>query len=230
LKKSKDRYTAKMCIEELKQSGRRYKKSYKGHRLELYQAMQTAQRNIVRFSAKSKLRSGFIRDVRKEREQRGGNASGEFNLSLEAVAMATGGASSRGARQLASKRAKVLDLLRESEVPVNETAKMLKSKGITRLYNDAKKEKVARPLESESDEDRFTLQELGRSTSSAARNDKDVAFLVRMRLSDRDQVLETEDGAMLTMVVQRIKQKEGTVRIRKVVTGDRLVLADDWVD
>jgi hypothetical protein len=61
MKKLRASYTIKSYLEELDQAGRKFKKTLKGHRGQLYSSMQTAQHFIVKCSESKMLNSQFIR-------------------------------------------------------------------------------------------------------------------------------------------------------------------------
>jgi hypothetical protein len=126
--------TIQIFLDELEQSGRKLKKSSNGHRALLRDTLQTAQRSIVRLSKNETLRKEFIRALEKEAKN-GRQKVDPSNWCLEVVAKATG-ASSRQARKLASKRAGVLEFLRERNVPVKKTATTIKKEGLEKLYSE----------------------------------------------------------------------------------------------
>jgi hypothetical protein len=135
--------TIETFLEELEQSGRKLSKSSKGHRALLRDTLETAQRIIGKFLDNETLQKQFVRAVKKEKKK-GRKESGPFNWSLEVVAKATG-ASSRKARKLASKRAGVLEFLRDRKVPVKDTAATLKKEGLEKLYSEWCKKKKQMP-------------------------------------------------------------------------------------
>jgi hypothetical protein len=151
-------------------------------------------------------------------------------LSLEVTARATG-ASTRAARKLASKRAGVLDSLRESGVEAKNTAAVLKKKGIEKLYSEwCKKQKERESSPQAKDARPPASPANGRITTLVGHNDKQVVLPVWMKLSDRDQLLEPKCGAMLTVLVSRVREDEGDIQIRRIVSGNRLDGGSDWED
>jgi hypothetical protein len=118
MKKSEQNELIEAVLKELKRCGISIKKSSKGHRALLRSNLETAQRIIVQLSSDEMLQSQFVHAVKKA--EKGRKHPTAFNWHLEVVAMATG-ASSGKSRKLASKRAGVLEYLRERGVAVNET-------------------------------------------------------------------------------------------------------------
>jgi hypothetical protein len=230
MKKLKTNYTIKTVMEELDQSGRRLRNSLKGHRAQLRSSLQTAQRIIVRFLESKTLYSQFMGVVQQEKKQSGGKRSGKFNLSLEVTARATG-ASSGAARKLASKRAGVLDYLRESVVEAKNTAAVIKKKGIEKLYSEwCKKQKGKKASQQANDARPPASSANGRTTTLAGHNDKRVVLPVWMKLSDRDQLLEPKCGTVLTVLVSRVSEDDGDIQVQRVVSGNRLSDGNDWED
>src|SRR5258708_17680324 len=100
--------TIERFLEELNDSGRKFRKYNKGHQGMLSDTLETAQRISVKLLDSETLQKQFVRAVKKEKKGR--KKSGLFNWRLEVVAKAAG-ASSRKARKLASKRCGVLEFL-----------------------------------------------------------------------------------------------------------------------
>src|SRR4051794_17996766 len=145
VKTPKATITIKSFLEELNNSGCKFRKSNKGHQALLRDTLETAQRIIVKLLDSETLQKQFVRAVKKEKKVR--KKSGPFNWPLEVVAKATG-ASSRKARKLASKRCGALEFLRERKVPVKDTAATLKKEGLEKLYSEwCKKKKQRKPRE-----------------------------------------------------------------------------------
>ncbi len=221
MKKLEPNYTIKTFLEELEQSGRKLRKSNKGHRALLRDTLETAQRIIVELLDSETLQKQFVRAVKKKK---GRKKLGPW--SLEVVAKATG-ASSRKARKLASKRAGVLEYLRERGVAVKDTAATVKKEGLEKLYSawcKKKKEKLAdagnsRHHSSKKDPKREKI-----------RNDKEVILPLWMKISEREQLLDQKMGAMLTVLVSRVSEDEGDFKVRRVMVADSLGEASDWED
>jgi len=214
--KSESNYTIEAFLEELEQSGRKLSKSSKGHRALLRDTLETAQRIIVKFLDDETLQKQFMRAVKKE-EKKGRKDSGPFNWSLEVVAKATG-ASSRKARKLASKRAGVLEFLRERDVPVKDTAATLKKEGLEKLYSEWCKKKRER-------------ETLAAASQPPSAPDGKVMLPLWMVHSERDQLLNQKVGAKLTMLVSRVSENEGNFQVKRVMVVDGLgEEADDWQD
>jgi hypothetical protein len=217
MKKLESNYTIEAFLEELEQSGRQLSKSSKGHRALLRDTLETAQRIIVKFLDNETLQKQFVRAVKKE-EKKGRKDSGPFkNWSLEVVAKATG-ASSRKARKLASKRAGVLEFLRERAVPVKDTAATLKKEGLEKLYSEWCKKKKER-------------ETLAAASQPPSGPDGKVMLPLWMMHSDRDQLLNQKVGAKLTVLVSRVSENEGNFQVKRVMVVDGLSEeADDWED
>ncbi|WP_315795686.1 hypothetical protein [Bradyrhizobium sp. SZCCHNRI3043] len=216
MKKPEPNYTIKTLLEELERSGSNLRNSSKGHRALLRSSLQTAQRIIVKFSDDKTLRSQFVSAVKKARNRR--KKSAAINWPLEVVAKATG-ASSRKARKLASKRAGVLEYLRERGVAVKDTAITVKKEGLEKLYSAWCKKK------------REALADAGKASKrEKARNDKEVILPLRMRMSERDQLLDQKLGTKLTMLVSRVSKDDGDLQVRRVMAANSLGDASDWDD
>jgi hypothetical protein len=195
--------TIQTFLDELEQSGRKLKKSSKGHRALLRDTLQTAQRIIVKLSKNETLRKQFVRALGKGAKN-GRKEAGPFNWSLEVVAKATG-ASSRQTRKLASKRAGVLEFLRERNVPVKKTAATIKKEGLEKLYSEWCKKKKQR------------------------QTDGRVMVPFWMKPSDRGQLLSQKEGAKLTVLVSRVSERDGDFHVKGVMLADSLGDdVDDW--
>jgi len=210
--------TIRNLLNELDLASRRYKQGLNGHRDQVYSSMQTAQRVIVECLKNKALHSEFSRAVQGQTEK-GKKPSLRFNLSLEAMSRSMG-ASNTNARKLASKRAGVLDLLRERGVKVHDTAKTVKKIGLEKLISERpkkKKTKAQGKLE--------RTRPVGHPPRG--RNDSEASILVWMKQSERDRLLEAKFGSMLTVVMSRVKEDDGDIQVRRIASGDRL---NDWED
>jgi hypothetical protein len=225
MKKPKSNYTIETFLEELEQSGRRLRKSNKGHRALLSSSLQTAQRVIVKFLDNKTLHSQFVRAVQKG-NKKGRKKSAPFNWCLEVVAKATGASSPKG-RKLASKRAGVLEYLRNREVPVKDTAATVKKEGLEKLYSEwCNKKKKNRVAEASNGRQQLSPTVAKNKTNH---NDREVILPLRMKLSDRDQLLDQKFGSMLTVLVRRVSENDGNFQVKRVIGVDRLgEEADDW--
>jgi len=197
--------TIQTFLDELEQSGRNLKKSSKGHRALLRDTLQTAQRIIVKFAKNETLRKQFVRALEKEAKN-GRREAASSNWSLEVVAKATG-ASSRQTRKLASKRAGVLEFLRERNVPVKKTAITIRKEGLEKLYSEWCKKKKQRKA------------------------DEKVKVPFWMKPADRDQLLSQKEGAKLTVLVSRVSKSDGDLHVKGVMLAHSLGDdVDDWED
>jgi len=193
--------TIQTFLDELEQSGRKLKESNKGHRALLRDMLQTAQRIIVRFLENEKLQKQFLRALKKE-TKKGRRDTSPSNWSLEVVAKATG-ASSRETRKLASKRAGVLEFLRERNVPVKKTAATIKKEGIEKLYSEwCKKKKAA-------------------ANKPPSTPEGKVMLALWLEPSDRDQLLNQKLGAKLTMLVSRVSESDGDFHVKSLMAASR---------
>src|SRR5436190_531450 len=84
---SKAAVSIETLMEELDQSGRKFKKSTTGHRALLRDSLQTAQRIIVKFLESETLQKQFVRAVKKG-EKNGRKKARPVNMPLEVVAKA----------------------------------------------------------------------------------------------------------------------------------------------
>jgi hypothetical protein len=208
--------TIRNLLNELDLASRRYKQDLNSHREQVYSSMQTAQRVIVECLKNKALHSEFSRAVQGLTEK-GKKPTLRFNLSLEAMARSMG-ASNTKARKLASKRAGVLDLLRERGVKVHDTAKTVKKIGLEKLISERPKKKKTKAQ---------GKLEQTRPVAPRGRNDSEASMLVRMKQSERDRLLEAKFGSMLTVVVSRVKEDDGDIQVRRIASGDHL---NDWED
>lgn len=201
-------------LEELEQSGRKLRKSNKGHRALLRDTLETAQRIIVKLLDSETLQKQFVRAVKKEKKGR--KKLGPFNWSLEVVAKATG-ASSPNARKLASKRSGVLEFLRERKVPVKDTAATLKKEGLEKLYSEWCKKKKERQMPAAASQPPSTP-------------DGKVMLLLWMERSDREHLMNQKIGVKLTVLVSRVSESDGDFNVKRVMVVDGLgeEEADDW--
>lgn len=205
--------TIENLLEELEQSGRKLRKSSKGHHAVLRDTLETAQRIIVKLLESETLQKRFVRAVMKEKKGR--KKLGPINWSLEVVAKATG-ASSRKARKLASKRSGVLEFLRERKVPVKDTASTLKKEGLEKLYSEWCKMKKEREMPAAA----------GKAPSAP---DGKVMLPLWMERSDREQLLNQKIGVKLTVLVSRASEGDGDFHVRRVMVVDGLGdEADEW--
>jgi hypothetical protein len=215
----KSAFTAKTCFAELDVVACNFRKSVSGFRIELYAVMAQAQRIIFRLNANKKLRRDFIRSVLKKRKNNGkARRDGEsaFNLTTEVMAIATG-AKSRSARKVAWKRGRVLDYLRESGVKPWKTAPAIRMRGgIEKILKKA----VEEDNPQKTDVIQSALLNSTRSRETAApiaspvkSNNQEVIVPVWMRLSDRDQILESLVGSRIRLSALRIGQKQADMKI-----------------
>jgi hypothetical protein len=131
------------------------------------------------------------------------------------VAKATG-ASSRKARKLASKRAGVLEFLRERNVPVKDTAATLKKEGLEKLYSEWCKKKKEREMPAA-------------ASPPPSTPDGKVMLPLWMGHSDHDQLLNQKVGVQLTVLVSRVSEIDGNFQVKRVMVVDGLgEEADDW--
>jgi hypothetical protein len=207
--------SVRSVLEELAQSGRKLKKSSKGHRDVLRDTLQTAQRIIAKFLDNESWQKQFVRAVKGEKEE--SKKSSPSNWCLEVVAKATG-ASSRKARKLASKRAAVLELLRERDVPVENTATTLKKEGLERLYSEKCKKKKA-------------TRAPAASSKRPSTPNQEVSLLLWMKRSNRQQLMDQEVGTKSTILVSRVNESDGDFQVKGVLAVNSLgETADDWAE
>jgi hypothetical protein len=227
MKKPEQNELIEAFLKELKRCGISIKKSSKGHRALLRSSMQTAQRIIVELSSNETLQSQFVHAVKKTAKGRKNPTT--FNWHLEVVAMATG-ASSGKTRKLASKRAGVLEYLRELGVAVNETAATVEKEGLEKLYSAwCKRKKEAEALADAGNGHNEPPQKAPKREKT--RNDKDVILPIWMKTSEREQLFDQKLGAMLTVLVSRVSEDEGAFKLKHVMVADSLgESSDDWVD
>jgi hypothetical protein len=224
-KRPKSNFTAKTLFVELDQIKSDFKNSQRSFRAALYQTLERAQRLIFRLRANEKLEREFISKVK--RANKSGNpwkSPRDFNLTTEVMAMATG-ATSRGARKLAWKRGRVLDYLREKKVKVEKTAHALKSRGgLEKIFRAGVEKRHAG-----SDPELFasTARKIRNSTTkprvagsgpAAAHmsNNHEVLVPVWMKLSDRDEIADSQIGSKVSLSGMVVGQKQANLRICQV--------------
>jgi hypothetical protein len=227
-----------------------------GHRGEFRNMMQRTQSVICQLLRNGKLQRDFVRAVQAKRGNEGKKTnSGKFDLSLEVAARAT------GQRKLASKRARVLDYLRETGVKVADTGKTIEAKGMEALYAEsieARREKAragangsptpmgskerehkddsnARPSKPEpapasaTGSDKRKTSKHGKNEAASIRpNDREVPLVTWVKLSERDQILESKVGTVFTSSFVRVPEDEGDIRLRCVMIARSAT--DDWED
>jgi hypothetical protein len=214
--------TVKSLIEKLDLAGRRYQKKRRGFRDEVYASMQTAQRVIAECLKNESTYSGFVHAV----QRKNANArSRSFNLSLEAMARSM--AAIGDARKLASKRAKVLDYLRKIGMKVDDTAATVKKEGLENLGNKAressgKPKKKGKPRQPHGKVKQTHLSRVGRGAPRAGHNDTEVSMVFWMKQSDRDQLRQSKLNTKFTILVSRVSEDDGDVRVRQIVPGNHL--------
>ena len=220
----------KCLIKELDLAGRRYKRKHQGHRDQVYASMQTAQRVIAECLKNGDTYTRFLYAVR-HKEKNARNRS--FILSLEAMSRAMG-AISTPARKLASKRAKVLDYLRKIGVKVEDTAAAVKKEGLEALYakvrkdsGEPKKKGEAKSRQHDSKIKQTSSSLIGRGAPRAGRNDTERLLALWMKQSDRDQLLDSKLNTRFTVMMLRVSEDDGDIRIQRIVPGDHL---NDWED
>jgi hypothetical protein len=214
MKATKPAYTAKTCIAELDALAANFKRSRRGFRARLYESLIHSQRTITRLRENERLRKKFIVEIRKRAESsdapvraRRKRASKEINLATEVVALATG-AESRSARQLAWKRGRILDILREDDVEVEKIATEIKARGgIEKIIRKAASNAKNR-LGGTGDHlpDRRGTKDKRLLAERKCSNDQRISLSIDMKLSDRDEILETPAGSLLGL---RVRVGEG---------------------
>jgi hypothetical protein len=186
----------------------RFQKSLKGHRDHLYELMGNVAAIKVLLDKKDRVRRDFIRSLRKQQKETGRSMRSEHKLNLltELVAQATG-AGSRGARQLAVKRGRVIEVLLGNGIaPAEIPAAIRKKRGIERIYSEAIKiASEPEPVESNT------------SPAEPKSNDHETTFSVRIRASDREALFEkTELGGRLKLEVLRVGKEQSDFKVTKV--------------
>jgi len=224
MKKPELNHAIKAFLKELERSGRDLKQSKKGHRSLLRSSLQTAQRIIMELLDDRTLQSQFVSAVKNSKNRRKHSAS--FNWTLEVVAMATG-ASSRKARKLASKRAGVLEYLRERGVAVKATAATVKKEGLEKLYSAWCKRKKQNKVDGRDDRQHPPKKDPKREK---IRNEKEVILPLWIKISEREQLLDQKLGVMLTMLVSRVSEDQGAFKVKRVIVADSLGESSDWED
>jgi hypothetical protein len=217
----------KSLINDLDLAGRKYRQRLQGHHEQVYASMQTAQRAIAECLKSKSVYSEFSRAVQ-GKEENARSRSRRFNLSLEAMARSMGAFDAK-ARKLASKRAKVLDYLRKIGVKVNDTAATVKKDGLEKLRTKAsnKPKKPTKSRQRDSSAKQTLSPRTGPGAPRAGHNDTETFMSFYMKRSDKDQLLESRFGAMLTVVVSRVSEDDGDIQVHRVVSGDQL---DDFAD
>jgi hypothetical protein len=221
----KPKTTIKNIFAELDKIGLRYRKTHAGYRKQVYEFMGDAQRIIVKLDQRDELRRKFTLRARKAKRSQD---QPRFNLSTEVMAIIMG-AKSRGARQLASKRGQVLNYLRQAGVKAEATAQQIKSRGgIEKILQEAAKKKSISPS---IDKNRAAPSRLLRSKEKTSAvhvapiksNNQEVIVPVWMRLSDRDEILESAIGSRIKLFTLRVGQQQADLK----VTGIKFRTSDE---
>jgi hypothetical protein len=209
-----------------------FQKSLKGHRNHLYDLMRNVAAIKVLLDQRYKVRTDFVRSLRKKKGY-GGSARPEqkLNLFTELMARATG-ARSRGARQLAFKRGRVIEILLESGLmPEDIPATIKKRRGIERIY--------AEGTHSHSGSDQLQgAASTGEENPSVPSrnlksNDHETVLTVRIRASDRDGIFENAGvGSQIKTLILRVGKGNSDFKITKVklIPATRVEEEEDWSD
>jgi hypothetical protein len=220
---SNSNFTVKTCLAELNLMSVEFKKALRGYRRQQYETMERAQRMIVRLRQNKDLCRDFVRTVKKsKKESAGGKPRRQktFSLATEVVALATG-AQSRQARQVAWKRARVLNYLRETGVKVGETAKAIEAQGgIEKIFSSAVAAKKTGPDKkvngSHPTKSPGSIVKTSTLAQPSNSNDREIIVPVWMRLSDRDEIGDLQIGSRITMSAIRVGQKSADFKITRV--------------
>jgi hypothetical protein len=228
-KKLKSAVTSKNIVAQLEQLRVAFKSSLKKHRAHLHELIGHVARIISRLHGNDELRrrvTNLIREKRKKErgaERRSGIEN--FNLSTEVMALATG-ATSRGARQAAWKRGRVLDYLLDSGVQPDQVAKAIKEGGgIEKILAKASKEAPRAAPKGKSNSPKPTRKEIS-GAAPMKRNDSEISFPILISLSDRDSILESGEGAAVTISARRIGRGPN-VKVERVEIEEEET-SDDW--
>lgn len=207
--------TIKNIFADLDSIGLRYRKTNAGYRKQVYEFMGDAQRIIVRLHNRGELRRKFTLRVNKAKRSQD---QLRFNLSTEVMAIIMG-AKSRRARQLASKRGQVLDFLREADVKVEATAQQIKSRGgIEKIIQEAaRKRSISSKANETSAAPRKSIQREEKTSDGHAAairsNNQEVIVPVWMRLSDRDEILDSTIGSRIRLFTLRVGQQQADLKV-----------------
>jgi hypothetical protein len=257
--KIESNYTVDTCFAELDQIRTRLNKAKKGFRDEKYSMLARSQGIIAKLSKNDNLRKKFIGRIKKERATKSKKL--KFDLSLEVAVKASG-----QSRKLAQKYARSLDYLRELNIPVEDTIKVLKSKGgVEATYNEYRKyqaEKLRagaddsasprsfpRPKAKAHPKDHIGDDKNGANKKKAGtrrpstgtdsrkrkpttaverNNDRLVEMRVKIKLSDRDQIIESDTGTEFTLSSVCVGEDDVALQIERVTTAADV--DDDWQD
>jgi hypothetical protein len=209
--------TSKAIDARLDSICRDFQKSMKGHRDHLYELMGNVAAIKLLLDKKHKVRTNFIRSLRRKNgsSPRPGQ---RLNLFTELMARATG-ARSRGARQIAFKRGRVIEILLKSGIAPEEIAATIKKKrGIERIYTEANKA-ASEPA-----------GEVNTRTAEPKSNDHDTTFSARIRMSEREALIEnTNLGSRIKLEILRVGKGHGDFKIIKfrILPSENDEKADD---
>ena len=232
IKAKKSSYTAKTCIAELEQIGVNFKKVTKGYRTELRNTLQRAALVLDRLHKNQTMKKDFRNIVMKERKKNALRNDKHFNLALEVVAKATG-AVGRANRQIASKRALIIDYLRDLQTPVKKTAETIKTMGgVGKVYQKRLKEQEKAEKAEEARKvgevrtagkaDTYNNERLNQGRDKSRSNDRNILTPILIALSDRDRILETEIGTKVVITGTVISS--GSIKATSVILGED----EDW--
>jgi hypothetical protein len=207
--------SSRTIITALDQLRQNFKKTLRSHRAHLYALMGAVAEIKIQLDRSRQLRSKVVLLIRKRREESGiSNPKGKnrFNLLTELMAVATG-ANSVGARKLAFKRGRVVDVLLTSGVgPAKITAEIKARGGIERVYSDSVRnsENVvnkARPR---------TKVSPSTPLRSSSANDYDTTLSMKIRASDREDVAKLGLGCRIRLSALRVGDGPDDIKITKV--------------
>ena len=232
MKKARNRavatYTIAECNAELGTIRKKFEAVKRGFHHELRMTLQCTQIVLGRICKSAKLTNAYRSSVLKKRKTGRGVAKDAFDLSLEIVCRSTG-AVGRKARKLASKRARVLDHLRELGVPVSGTAAFIKKEGFEKLYNKSvlKKKEAAGQRndqnEQEAGQPTKNIKKSLKAKTKPATNDRTIAVTVMMSLSDRDKIADSEIGSDVALYGTVVR--DGVI---KILSATFNLEEDEW--
>src|SRR3954471_5312775 len=187
-KKVKSKFNAVVAVKTVEMLHEAYVETRTGYREGLRSILQTTQELISRLLNNGKVQHRFLKKLASVRGRRA--PTGKVNLPMEVMSAVTG--DSRSGRKRASKYGVLLNILRDKDVPSEETAEYIKTHGgIEKILRDNKPALEARAVTHSAKH----IEVRSPVETRRLRNDREVRCTIFMRMSDRDRILELPAGA-----------------------------------
>jgi hypothetical protein len=221
MRRQTSKITSKITIKTIQSDldllNNRYRALSNDFRVGLYDLMAQAARIIVTLRRNKQLRKRFRKSVMESRPK---PSRSTFDLSTDVFARVMG-AETRVARQKAWKRARVVDALLDDGITIEKIARTIKKRGgVERICGEAAaspgRHDRAKKRESGISQPRRKAEEAHPKRVNLESNDGEVTIQFRIRLSERDDLLEkTNVGCRIKMTVLRVGRAATDFKITK---------------